>query len=348
MPHEIFGERFVSLRVPAWHNIGLVAENEMTCMEALAATGADDIDVEMAALYVRIENGHGPEFIEAPGYRAALRAPTPDDNEYRVFNIVSDEYVPVTMRDIAEVADKAIGRPVETLGILGEGERGFTTFALPSIDVYGDEVEMYLGATYSFTSAASVEVWPLRVVCQNTLRLAQARARVAYRIVHDAQARERMGEWLAQAYRDAAAQTEMLKGLFIALADARAGTDEANLVATAAFPDPKAPRDNAPPQVMKARWERWEYRRDRRRLFRAESLRLFNGAGTGMDVRATQGTLYGVVQAVAEVENYRNGSMKDGREAEAVAEDLLFGRRGEAIMRAATRALEVAGVAALS
>jgi hypothetical protein len=291
----------------------------------------------MEPIYVVVDGATIP----VAGYRAAMRHPTADDPEYRTFNVVSEGYQPITMADVATVCDEHIAKPVETMGILGHGERGFVTFRLPAIDVKGDEVEMYLGATYSFTTAATAEVWPLRVVCANTLRMAQARAQAQYRIVHDESARARMADWLRDAYAEAESKTDLLREAFVLLAGTKATTAQAKRVIREAYPDPTVPRGDAPAEVVEHRMKRWEYRRSRRIVFREGAFELFQGAGRGMDSKAAKGTLWGVVNAVVETENYRKGSFK-GDEGENVAEDVLFGKRGAAMERAADAALALA------
>jgi phage/plasmid-like protein (TIGR03299 family) len=335
--HNIFGERFVSHRVPAWHDLGLVLEDGVGAMEALRRINGDFV-VTMQPVFTRSPDGSE---IAIPDFRCALRHPTDDDNEYVPFNVVGDSYQPITMADVCVVFDEFVARDIETLGILGRGEQGFVTVKLPEIDVNGDEVEMYLGATYAFSSAASVEVWPLRVVCQNTLKAAQARARVAYRIVHDASARQRMGEWLAHAYEEADEKSRMLKEVFTTLANYDASAAQARRVVTAAWPEPNRPRENAPRDVMEKREAIFDWRRTRVLKFRDTAIDFWRGGGTGMDTRAAKGTLWGVVNAVAEVEGYRRGSFR-GDEAKNVAESELFGKRGDVKERSVDAALAIA------
>lgn len=351
MSHNIFGERFATLRQPAWHALGHVREEEESAMEVLRVIGGDVV-TSMEPIFVKVPGSGGRNtYQELTDHRVVLRHPTEDDPEYVPFNIVSGSYQPITMTDVATVCDEFVAEPVETMGILGRGERGFVTFKLPEIDVKGDEVEMYLGATYSFVGAASVEVWPLRVVCANTLRLAQARAVSSYQVVHDSTARERMGSWLADAYNEAASKTAALKDLFTALAGAKATAPKAKDVISAAYPLPPEPLPNAPRDVIERRRERFEKRKVRVERLRTEAFRLYDGDGTGADSRAFKGTYWGVYNSVVETENYRRGSFRgrngeDGGEAaEAVnsAENVMFGKRANAMERAAERALELVG-----
>lgn len=336
--HNLFGERFYTLRQPAWHTLGEVGQEGEGAVSIARRIGGDYV-VTMEPVFVT-EPG-SKRRIQVDGYASAVRHPTDDDPNYRVFNVVSADYSPVTMMDVALAFDEFVAADIETLGVLDDGARGFVSTKLPTIDVKGDEVEMYLGATYSFTGANSAEVWPLRVVCANTLAMAQARSTVAYRIVHDGTARERMGTWLADAYAEAVSKHDLLKGVFELLADKPARTATADKVFRVAWPDPTPPTPNAPADVMRARMERYENRILRRQRFRNEAVRLFEGEGTGATSRAAKGTMWGVVNAVTEVENYRKGSFR-GDEAVNVGKDVMFGARRENMVRATAYAVDLA------
>lgn len=340
MTAGIFGERFASYRQPAWHRLGEVLEKQMSAVQALRKIGGDDQIVTMEPVQVKVAG----KTIALPDYRAVMRHPTPDDDEYRVFNVVSKDYQPITMADVASIADEFVAEHVETIGILGQGERGFLTFKLPAIDVRGDEVEMYLGATYSFVGAATVEVWPLRVVCQNTLAIAQARAETAYRVVHDETAKERMGAWMADAYNEAKAKSDLLREAFTALAKARTTPAGVKKVIAAAYPDPKTPALNAPNDVIEQREKYYEQQVRRIGVFRSEANRLIAGDMTGFDKKAVKGTYWGAVQGIAEMENYRKASFIGGKEGEKAATAVLFGARRDVMSRATATALDLAKV----
>jgi hypothetical protein len=67
---------------------------------------------------------------------------------------------------------------------------------------------------------------------------------------------------------------------------------------------------------------------------RRAELGLFNGEGTGMGSVAARGTLWGLFNAVAELENYRDDDTRD-----TAAYSVLFGARGAAIAHTYSAAL---------
>ena len=341
MAHDIFGERFLSLRQPAWHGIGTVSETPMTAREALTHIGGD-LNYALFPNCCMVEG----ELVDLPS-RTICRYPTPDDPQFAVLGNVGPEYTLLTPREVCDIWDQAVAQPVETMGVLRRGGLFFCTSKLPTIDVRGDEVEMYLGLSSPMDGerSASTEIWPLRVVCQNTLRVAQARAKASFRIVHDSGAKQRLAAWLHDAYRQAEQNHFVVKQAFELLAEKSVPESTALSIIRRTYPEPRLPRRDAPDGTMEIRMERFKRAQIRIHHRREQALALFEGDGTGMDTVAARGTAWGIYSAITETENYRKGFARGGLEAEAarVGEDLLFGRRGETMERAFNACLAVAG-----
>jgi len=138
---------------------------------------------------------------------------------------VSGEYTPFPPHDVCDAWDNAMPSEVcvETMGVLRRCEMFFITAKLPSIGVRGDEVERYLGITSPLdgVTALSAEEWPLRVVCANTLRAAQAGAFVSFHLPHRGDAFREIGAWLQLSYEKAKANAKRLKQSFEKLAGTR-------------------------------------------------------------------------------------------------------------------------------
>lgn len=332
MSHEIFGSRFTSHRVAAWHSIGTVSENEMSAREALSQIGGD-LNVRLHPNFTLIDG----TLTDLPG-RSIVRYPTSDDPEHVVLGQVGPDYTLITPGEIADIWDASVGKPIETMGVLRRGALFFCTTKLPTLDIKGDEVERYLGVCSPMDGqrTASAEEWDVRVVCANTLRAAQAQAKVSYRVIHDAKAKDRLGAWLLDAYQKAEQNYDVVKEAFELLASRDVSPSDALAVVRRAYPEARIPRRNAPDEMMAVRMERWERAQIRIRRRRETALELFQGDGTGMDLPAAKGTLWGLYNAITETENFRKGFAAGGVEAESarVGEDVLFGRRGEAMQRA--------------
>ncbi len=199
MSHELFGERFISLRRPAWHGLGVVHDDEIGARESLKRIGGQPV-VTLETLFTEI-NG---ERIELPN-RSILRHPVKDDPQYVHFGIVGPRYELLTLEDVANIWDAVVGKPIETMGFLNKGENAFMTSKMRAIDVAGEEIERYVLLTTPLDGmrVASVEETDVRVVCQNTLRAAQAQAISRCAIIHDSQAKGRIARWLKDAYVNA-------------------------------------------------------------------------------------------------------------------------------------------------
>jgi hypothetical protein len=223
----------------------------------------------------------------------------------------------------------------------------FITTKLPTIGIMGDEVERYLGVTSPLdgTAALSAEEWPLRVVCANTLRAAQAGALGAYRIVHTEDALNQIGGWIKEVYERAKANANTLKDAFEKLARTQVANPIAKKSFETVYPDPSPPRQTAPGDAMRKREANHAAECRRISRFRDEAFALFDGKGRGMTSRAANHTAWGWVNAVTELEDFRKSNFIGGKkgEAERAGESALFGARAAVKERAFAIALDMVG-----
>jgi len=300
--------------------LGRVAEKEMGAMEAFKEISEYEVYLQEAkAGGIKLDRN------------AILRRPTTDDPVTRVFGIVGKDYTLLTPQDVCSIYDERVAQPVETIGALGYGETFFLSTYLPTVDVKGDEVENYLLISNPMTGLASAEirVTPVRVVCENTLIASDRLATEKLRIVHDATAKVRFGEWLQETYDNAATMAKILGDLFTAMTSVRVRTADAQKLFEASYPTPTKPRTNAPLAVMEQRTKWWEENVNLMARRREGAKMLFEGMGTGMDTKAAKGTLWGAYNAVVECEDYRKG-----RSDEQMGASALFGERAQAKKRA--------------
>lgn len=346
MAHEIFGDRFLDRRA-AWHKVGLQCVKEkLRAIPALKKIGGD-FDVSLRPLYFLTPDNEQQQ----SEFHQIVRYPTKDDAEYvPLGQPVSADYTPFPPRDVCAAWDVAMPERVfvETMGVLRRGAMFFITTKLPSIGVRGDEVERYLGVTSPLdgVTALSAEIWPLRVVCANTLRAAQAGAFVSFHLPHRGDALREIGAWLALSYAKAEANAAVLKRAFEKLADTRVDDSRAKLGFERVYAVPVAPMKDAPAEVMARRSKRFEIEAARIKRLRGAAFDLFDGAGAGINVRAADHTAWGFVQAITEMEDYRRGSPVGGetfgrtRNSEAA----LFGSRARAKERGMVEALAMAAL----
>ena len=322
MSHEIFGERFFGKqREPAWHGLGKVMDVPVTAIQAFEDMGAYEIHAEK--LY-RASGG-------VVSAQAIVRELTAKGEAETVIGVVGPDFMPIGPRSTCQVYDDTVGMPVETIGCLRDGETIFVSTKLPSIDVKGDEVSMYLLLVNPMGGGEAIQIrtTPVRVVCMNTLNMAQAMSSQLYRVRHDVNALANMSDWLGGVIDKASEQVAMMKEALEILVGYRVNQGLAQEIILEAYPDPKIPRNTAPKEVMVKRFENREYLAERRAVARENVLALFNGAGTGMNMPQTQGTGYGLFNAVAEYED--NAWSKNPVSA---MESAVFGDRADTKVRA--------------
>jgi len=321
MAHNLFGDRFADARKPAWHGLGTVFEEELSATAAYKKIGKYEVRLEPATA--------GDVPLER---MAILRAPTTDDPETRVFGIVGNDYTLITPEDVCSIFDEHVAQPIETIGALGYGETFFLSTYLPTLSVLGDELENYLILSNPMTGLMSseVRVAPVRVVCQNTLLASDRMATQKLRIVHNKDAKKKMAEWLRETYELAETTTKVLRDLFVVMASTRVRDAEARKLFEAAYPTPAKPKGNAPQHVLEQRLKWWEENMNLMKRRRDGARELFEGLGTGMDLKAAKGTMWGAYNAVVECEDYRRGKS----EAVKIAESSMYGERAASKKRA--------------
>lgn len=338
MADMILGERFASRELAAWHPKGQTVHGDHTAVELLEMTGSDyavelvPIEAEYQGIMLGLKE------------RAIVRGPLAEDPNPKVFGIAGPQHTILNPRQVAEVWDLAVSEPTETFGVLYSGEVLFITTRLPAIDVKGDEVEMYMALVNYMdgTRATRVDKVPIRIVCHNTLTMAMRSSLETLRVVHDRNIEANLRTWLAEMYGIAVLEVKLVQEAFTALADTKVKGEDLTHVMEIAYPYPTKPRRNAPDDVMKKRIERWDYQVVRTDRFRGAAEDLFLGKGTGMDHVSTKGTAYGLFNAIAETEDYRNTLPQT--DLNDLTADILMGRRAEIKRRAFVACAELAGV----
>lgn len=194
----------------AWHGLGQVFDRPMTVKEALEASHADyevtlnNVAVITPAIAEAMAEGSVPAdlLLDAlvDGKKATFRT---DKN--KALGIVGDTYGVVQNLDAFTFIDTLCTGQVdssvpviECAGVLGHGERVFITAKFPDsiiLDNKGDDlVEMYMVFTTSHdgTGAVKCMVTPTRVVCNNTLLLAESNNRGCLSLRHSSNIMQRL------------------------------------------------------------------------------------------------------------------------------------------------------------
>lgn len=303
MAHQIFNERFYSLRRAAWHGLGTIGQDEQTAVDVF--NGMTPYIVTLEPVFTKIGNLK----LELPN-QVITRHPIPDDPSYRSFGIVGPEYTIVDPLRTCEIWDESTKKPVETLGVLGQGESLFITTKLPSFQVtkdgISDDVDSYLLLHNPYgNGAVEVRVTPIRVVCQNTLTAAKAASTESFRIIHDQHVETRMASWMTGIVERAIMKSEGLAAAFNLMASTELDQEAAEDALRRIYVDPKRPSYVPDQSVMERREKAYEASVAQNVKWRENVLELWNGYGTGMDSPIMQNTVWGLYNSVVEWEDYR-------------------------------------------
>ena len=167
-----------------WHGLGTRLTKRMTTDEALEKGGLN-WEVELTSL--RAESEAGRFDIDCKEHRAVVRK---DNNS--VLGVVGTSYVPLQNKDAFSFFDHAITDRkaiFETVGALGKGERVWMLAKVEGKDfevLPSDKVDPYLLLFHAHDGSACVTslFTPIRVVCQNTLRVALSKGSDRIKIRH--------------------------------------------------------------------------------------------------------------------------------------------------------------------
>jgi len=162
-----------------WHGIGTVLDDCPTSDEAIRIARLG-WDVKQEPVY--LNNG-----TKIDGVWANIRQDTKD-----VLGIVRDKYRIVQNAESFAFVDNIISNTkgiecrYETAGSLFNGKRVFMLVRLPDMDLVGDKVENYLFLSNSHDGSTGLMagISNVRVVCNNTLQMAEREASRIWKIRH--------------------------------------------------------------------------------------------------------------------------------------------------------------------
>jgi len=352
--HNIFGERFLGRREPAWHGLGQTFDGPITMLEAVGRINAGYV-VDKAPLFAKVGN----RYVPVGGQIGLVRQPTDDDPEYRVLGVASrDDYGLVQNHELARILDPLSEQwPVETVGVLGQGETIFFTLDAGTVRIgrsNREEVRQFflVSDTKNGRTAGRIAFTPVRVVCQNTLSLglsaAVARASLRHSAEYADEMRFRVGlmKQMQRIMRETTATFNHMARVVL-------NPDKAAAIFELSYPYPSMPAKVALAEALTARdrnelgdeyseqllgvdkaRETYDFYRGRTEVFRAGAAELF--AKINDEHPAIANTPWAAYNAVVECEDYRNGG-------KGVLASALFGAR--AVTKA--RAFEAAYAAAV-
>ena len=326
MAHNIFGNRFYGHREEAWHGLGFVTNGDMTANEVFDKFGR----YEFVRRPVEIElNGK----MQETGDYAIVRTPTFEDKQERSFGYITKQYNIVQPSEVCNLFDDNVSEPVETMGVLGHGEKLFLTWRLPVVDINGDEIKMYglVAIGYDGKYGANLHVTTIRAVCQNTLNIAVSESnenigtgRVWSGRHNSKNVGRNLGIWMEHVQAQALQQADIVANLFKRLDEVRVEDDSiAKALFAKVYPMPDALPVNYPVKLINEKQAAIDAKIEQTERDRSLAYELFAGAGT-----AIRPTAFGVLNAVTEYENWA-GIIK-----KPIEYSVMFGNRSANMNRA--------------
>ena len=228
---------FASRRVPAWHMLGTVFQDDVTTDEMLALAYLKDWDVRLieTALAGRSDKS----------WFQTVRT-NPFDGQPDVLGMVGERYRVFQNEELLAFGDNLLDSGAwETAGSIKGGSVVFASLALDRETVIdangvGDKISNYLlvFSSHDGSTAINAMVTPVRVVCQNTLNMAISGAKQSFKIRHTETAQGKV-----MAAREALGLTnKYLDAWDKAAADLFATpvtTDTVDMIFKAVYPEPE-------------------------------------------------------------------------------------------------------------
>lgn len=329
MSHLILENKMMLLRdEPGWHNLGTVFTDGPTMSEALVRIDGD-FDITKEQNYVWAPGG----LIKAPGQYSLIRHLTADDTT--VLGSCGERYEVIQHRDFVRYMEPVNQQwPLETLGVLKDGELIFATFAMGGRAVLGIDSEYHksyllISNTTDGGTAVASRMVSTRVVCWNTHQMAMHGATAAVDISHMAGANAELkfhGELIAAAIKAEKESGDAMDSLALKVLN---GEMTKELIARI-YPEPKKPArlesavaehiaiaDATFAEMIRASKERYELavqRQEQKREVVKDLFGFFND-----NFSQVGSTAYALFQSVVETEDWMRGRN--------VNESALFGER---------------------
>lgn len=350
MSDNIWGKRFAERNNAgqddfAWHRLGTrLPAGDLTVRQAVEIA---DIDYGVVTVPLFFRSPTDGQPIQSD--QVAIIRPAWKGEPEHVYGYASNQYTPLQNIEVAQLLEPlAVHWPVETIGVIRQGADMFITLDAGRRKIGGDEMRQFFFVwnSHDGSSALRVRVTPIRVVCQNTCILGDARATIAMDVRHTRQILQEAAfafDLVAQLRQTEDSTMEALTRL----TKIRLTVDQVADVFNRAYPvrEPSVQlsfleanesslneQQKVRLSALKANLETERAKMLKRQLAALERYNVFNGEHSGM-----AGTGWAAYNAITEVETWRQG----GTDQQA-ATSILMGERGATMARAYDAILEYA------
>lgn len=361
MPSEVYetarGGMLTYVGETPWHKLGTKVPAGTTPSEAGKISGADQIVVVPQTLYRLKDDGQYEPLLDR---FEIVRQPWAEDPDPAYLGVGSKDYECVQNADLFRRFDR-LGKHVDVVGVLDKGAVTFMTligddFELLLPNGNKDHHQMYLLILEDKHPGKAIKVImsPVRTVCMNTVRLAEAQQRFTLNVSHNTGAND-MTEWVSDTLARIASAQQAVRNAMQMMADTPIAAADASAMFRHAFPVPDAPgkvrlgdayfanlTEDAVlrlPERDKDRFtdymvskQRWVASCERMNALRAQAEQVYIGESTQSELA---GTVYGAYNAVTWIVDH------GGSEGTKAAKAALFGERSTWATRAGDFALKL-------
>jgi len=184
MPDNIYGNRAMFYKVPAWHMLGITTQEKNKTLKDFLKESGCDFPITVQPIPNIFVNGIEVDMSDRV---AVIRHPNGDDPTAVLLEVVSNDYSLITNQMIVEwYNDLSLTYPVETMGALGRGETFFFTLDAGEVEINSELVHQFFLVTDNKIGLQKTRVayTPVRVVCQNTLTSGLKAAQLDIQIPH--------------------------------------------------------------------------------------------------------------------------------------------------------------------
>jgi len=316
MTDRIYKQNVYSLREPMWHSKGVVGQEEENAMSVYRHMLP--VAFEQRPFSISLNGGT----VESNKHFGIVRV---GGNTEKIIGQSKGRYNLTQPEKYAQLFDAYVQKPVETMGFLGtSGERMFTTWSLPQIDVHGDIVKMFGFLAVGFDGKFGEKLFEtgVRVVCSNTWSMAVAdsqekRGGAAYSAKHNMKDHEeRLGIWMRYITKQAEENVAIYQSLFRKMEETPVTVDVAYNLFAKVYPKKNSLGDFHPDELRGKDQGKIDLLNQSQEEKRDLAIELFKGAGVEIGK-----TLWGTFNVITELENHHIPSKKDKTES------ILLGNR---------------------
>jgi len=306
-----------------WHGFGTRLQKRMTSEEALEKGG---INWSVELQKVQAISSDGAK-IDCEDNRAVVRL----DNR-TVLGVVGTSYSPLQNKEAFGFFDSAISERkaiFETVGALGKGERVWMLAKVEGSDfsvLPDDAIQPYLLLSHSHDGSSCVRAkfTPIRVVCQNTLRVALGMGKDEIKIRHTGDVSSKIRS-AGDILRVAGAMIDETKPIFMKMAQKQIKLNDAVLYI----------RKSLQPSFS-------EGKETTARLdTMVDSVAELMETGRGSDIRGVRGTAWGAYNAITEFVDHQR-KVRGGEENRIGS--IWFGQGSSVKQRAFVLGARLAGI----